>query len=189
MNPPPEPTTDDTANPAETERPSLGRSVGSAARLLESDALSTGDRAELRRISPDAPFTPALWQTLHRLGQHEAPGWIGQSRWERRWATLLMGMAFCTGFHDYGTPLGRALARAGWSELRFVRLLRADGETLEAHLRRVAQYLASKNQPANWADVANLLFYQSGETAEDIRLSIARSYYGARYAAEKEQTG
>ena len=184
------------------ERPRLGASVGSAAALLGSERLSNGDRAALRRIAPEAPFTPTLWNVLHLLGQQKAPDWMGrtkeerQSRWERRWATLLMGMAFCVGrgrnLHEYRVPLGRALLEAGWSELRFVRLLRSKGEALEVELRRVAQYLASKAQPANWADVASLLFYQPGddfssisrEKAERYRLSIARDYYGARYRSE-----
>lgn len=179
------------ASDEEDERPRLGKSVGQAAGLLGSERLSNGDRAALRRISPDAPFTPALWKVLHRLNQHDAPGWIGQETWERRWATLLMGMAFCvspsSNLHEYDVPLGEALLNAGWSELRFVRLLRSEGEALEVELRRVAQYLASKSQPANWSDVAYLLFYQTGDTGEDIRLSIARDYYGARYAEEQSE--
>lgn len=174
----------------EDERPRLGTSVGKAAGLLGSEALSNGDRAALRRISPDAPFTPALWKVLHRLGQDETPGPLRQETWERRWATLLMGMAFCvspsSNLHEYSVPLGRALFEAGWSELRFVRLLRARGEALEVELRRVAQYLASKSQPANWADMAYLLFYQHGSADEDIRLAIARDYYGARYRSEQQ---
>ncbi len=168
--------------------PDLGRAVGKiAARMQKKGAgLSTGDMAELRRISPDRPFTPALWRMLLWLEVGDAPGWIGQSTWERRWATLLMGMAFCTGLHDYSASLGRALAEAGWSELRFVRLMRAEGDALEAEVRRIAQYLAGKSQRANWTDVARLLFYQSGETAQNIRLSIARRYYRALYAKEQQ---
>lgn len=222
MNELPEPATASEEPPAseaadEEERPSLGKSVGQAAGLLGSERLSNGDRAALRRISPEAPFTPALWKVLYRLEQHEAPGWFGsgtreerQRMWERRWATLLMGMAFCARpqeadrrkrhLHDYETPLGAALfdaggseTRAGWSELRFVRLLRSSGEALEVEIRRVAQYLASKSQPANWADMARLLFNQPNDlslTARDIaekcRLSIARAYYGARYKSEQQ---
>lgn len=163
----------------------LGKAVGKIAGLLKQEgALSTGDIADLRRISPDQPFTPALWRILQMLEIHESPKWISQKQWERRWATLMMGMAHCAGLHEYEVPLGRALAEAGWSELRFVQLMRADDETLETTLRRVAQYLASKNQPANWTDVARLLFYQSGDAGEDIRLSISRSYYTMLYKKE-----
>lgn len=175
---------------------SIGRSVGRAAHMMQSGELSTGDLAELRRISPDAPFTPALWKVLMKLDLADAPPGIDQRVWERRWATLLMGLAFCADLHDYKTPLGRALAEAGWSELRFVRLMRATDEQLETHVRRLAQFLASKAQKANWADVAWLLFCQSGdpskdlcrssEKAEEIRLGISRFYYAALYAKEKQ---
>jgi len=163
---------------------SPSQAVGRAAAMLhpESGRLPNGDRAALRRIDPDTPVTPTLWKVLFDLKQGDAPDWISQKAWEQRWATLLMGMAHCAGLHDYDVPLGRALAEAGWSETRFVRLLEAEGDTLPVLIRRMAQYLASKQQPANWDDVRKLLFYQSGDTAADIRLSIARPYYHTLHA-------
>jgi hypothetical protein len=62
--------------------------------------------------------------------------------------------------------------------------MRAKDETLEKHLRRVSQFLSSKNQQADWTDVARLLFFQSGDAAEEIRLSISRDYYYTVYAQE-----
>jgi len=117
---------------------------------------------------------------------NDSPSWISQEQWERRWATLFMGMAHCSGLHSYDTSLGEALAEAGWSELRFVQLMRAKEETLETHLRRVAQFLASKNQEANWTDVASLLFYQTGKAGEKVRLSVSRTYYSKLYKKEQE---
>lgn len=162
------------------------QAVGRAAGMLhpEEGSLPNGDRAALRRIDPDTPVTPTLWKVLFDLKQDESKG-MPQTKWEQRWATLLMGMAHCAGLHDYDVPLGQALAEAGWAEPRFVRLLEADDETLPVLLRRMAQYLASKQQPANWDDVRRLLFYQSGDTAEDIRLSIARPYYRTLHAQEE----
>jgi CRISPR system Cascade subunit CasB len=187
MNQPSPPDTD-TAEADDAGPISPGEAVGRAARMLhpETGSLPTGEQATIRRVSPDAPVTPALWKVLTHLGQHEAPDWISPARWERRWGTLLMGMAHCPGLHDYDTPLGEALATAGWSETRFVRLMEAGEETLPDLIRRMAQYLASKQQHANWDDVRRLLFYQSGETAEEIRLSIARSYYRTLYAEEED---
>lgn len=163
----------------------FGKAVGTIATMMTSGNLSTGEMAELRRIAPDQPFTPALWRVLLSLDLDKSPEWYSQQTWERRWATLLMGMAHCIGLHDYNISLGQALAEAGWSELRFVKLMRARDETLEKHLRRVAQFLSSKNQHANWTDVARLLFYQSGKTGEDIRLSISRNYYRTLYKKEQ----
>lgn len=163
----------------------FGKNVGKIASMMQQEGgLSKGDLAELRRISPDKPFTPALWRTLILLDLDESPGWIPQEQWERRWATLFMAMAYCTGLHSYDIPFGQALAKAGWSELRFVQLMRAEGQTLEKHLRRVAEFLSSKNQEANWTDAAWLLFHQSGNTAEKVRLNISRSYYSTLYAQE-----
>jgi len=136
------------------------QAVGRAAAMLhpETGSLPNGDRAALRRIDPDTPVTPTLWKVLFDLDQDESPDWIRQTKWEQRWATLLMGMAHCAGLHDYEVPLGQALAEAGWSETRFVRLLEAEEDTLPVLIRRMAQYLASKQQPANWDDVRQLLF-------------------------------
>ena len=63
--------------------------------------------------------------------------------------------------------------------------LESDGESLPVLLRRMAQYLANKQQPANWDDVRALLFYQSGDTGEDVRLQIARPYYRTLHAQEQ----
>jgi len=170
-----------------SEKIEYGKIVGSIASMMKKEgALSTGEMADLRRISPDQPFTPALWRILLMLDLDNPPGWISRETWERRWATLFMGMAHCAGLHNFDIPLGRALAEAGWSDLRFVQLMRATDETLETHLRRVAQFLAGKNQGANWTDVARLLFYQSGETSEKVRLSISRDYYSMLYKKEQE---
>ena len=165
------------------------QAVGRAAGMLhpETGSLPNGDRAALRRIDPDTPVTPTLWKVLFDLDQDESPDWISQTTWEQRWATLLMGMAHCAGLHDYDVPLGRALAEAGWSETRFVRLMEADEDALPVLIRRMAQYLASKQQAANWDDVRQLLFDQFGDKAEGVRLRIARPYYRTLHALEQDE--
>ncbi len=172
---------------AATNRIEYGKLVGKVAAMMQQEgALSTGEMADLRRISPDQPFTPALWRILMILDLNNSPNWIRQEEWERRWATLFMGMANCAGLHNYDISLGEALAETGWSELRSVQLMRAKDESLETHLRRVAQFLASKNQEANWTDVARLLFFQSGDAGEKVRLSISRDYYSKIYKNEQK---
>ena len=174
--------------PETTDRIEYGKIIGKVATMMQQEgALSTGEMADLRRISPDQPFTPALWRLLLMLDLDESPDWIRREQWERRWATLFMGMAHCSGLHKYETSLGEALAGAGWSELRFVQLMRAKDESLETHLRRVAQFLASKNQEANWTDVARLLFFQTGEAGEKVRLSVSRTYYSKMYSKESSK--
>lgn len=169
-----------------TKNIEYGTIVGKIATMLKKDGtLSTGEKADLRRISPDQPFTPALWRVLLMMDLDESPAWIRREQRERRWATLLMGMAHCAGLHEYNVSLGKALAEAEWTELRFVQLMRAKDETLETHLRRISQFLSSKNQEANWTDVARLLFFQSGESGEKVRLSISRDYYSTLYKNEQ----
>lgn len=189
MSPPSDTSAASETDPDEDTSISPSQAVGRAASKLDPEnekGLGNGDRAALRRIDPDTPVTPTLWKVLFDLNQDESPDWIGEVKWEQRWATLLMGMAHCAGLHDYDVPLGSALATAGWAETRFVRLLEADEETLPVLIRRMAQYLSSKQQPANWDDVRKLLFYQSGDTAEDVRLSIARSYYHTLHAQDED---
>ena len=162
-------------------------SIGKMAKMMATEgALGTGTLAELRRISPEKPFTPSLWNVLLDLDEAEPWGGLDRTVYERRMATLAMGMAICAGLHNYREPLGRALAEADWSKLRFVRLMEARGEKLEKHIRRMAQYLASKGQSANWVDVGWLLLGQDWETAEETRLRISRSYYGTLHAQEQE---
>jgi CRISPR system Cascade subunit CasB len=105
---------------------------------------------------------------------------------EPKWATLLMCMAYCPGLHAPGTPLGESLAESGWSELRFVRIMEAGPDALPPLLRRMAQYLASKEQPADFDDVRKLLFY-TGSWAEEIRLRISRAYYRTRYKKDQSE--
>ena len=189
MPQPPDTETSDLDSSATDEGIPPWEAVGRAAGMLDPEnekGLSNADEAALRRIDPDTPVTPTLWKVLFDLEQDEAPDGVDQTTWEQRWATLLMGMAHCAGLHDYDVSLGQALAEATWSETRFVRLLEADDETLPVLLRRMAQYLASKQQPANWDDVRQLLFVQSGEAAEDVRLRIARPYYRTLHAQEQD---
>jgi len=163
----------------------LGSTVGSLASMMEGDpTLSTGDMAELRRVQPEEPYTPALWKLMEDFDLHGRPRWLDREQRETRWAALMMGMAMNAGLHDYDTPLGEALAKAGWSELRFVRLLRATDTRLIEEIRRMAQYLGSKDQPTDWTDVGRLLFSQEGDAADSYRRSVARPYYRRLYQEE-----
>lgn len=179
--------TDASAKPQSTWQ-TLSKKVGRIARMMQPDdgSLGTGELAELRRISLERPFTPALWKILISQELESPLTALRQTDWERRWAAQLMGMAYTAGFHDYNRPLGVALAESGWSELRFVQLMRAEEETLEVNLRRMAQYLASKSTQADWSDVLALLLYQEGETGENVRIDIARNYYTTIYKQQQD---
>lgn len=157
--------------------------------------LSSGERAELRR-NPERPFTPTLWKVLFAIEHDEAPRWWlyqenldedeHEHEWGRRWAVLLMAMTTCRGQHDDDIRLGTALADAGWAEMRFVRLMETTGQELETYIRHMAQYLASTGEALDWTDVAKLLFFQDGDTAQNIRVGISRSYYGRKQMLKQE---
>jgi CRISPR system Cascade subunit CasB len=181
---------DSTTEPPPRDQSSVGSAVGRAAGMLHPDnqKLSNGERAELRRANPKSPVTPTLWKVLIELEQHESPPYVSPRTWERRWAALLVGMSYCAGLHEYNVSFGKALASAGWSEGRFVRLMEADEEALPFLVRRMSQYLASKAQPANWDDVRKLIFTVSSPYGEDVRLDISRDYYRALYAKAQSES-
>lgn len=168
----------------DTDTPTLQGIVGKIDHAMTSGRLSTGDLAELRRISPDQPYTPALWKVLLNFVPESWTAGGGRDEKERRWATLLMAMGMNAGLHDPSSRFGSALARAGFSELRFVRLLRARDERLVEEMRRLAGFMSSKGAPANWTDAAHLLFEQEGDWAERHRRRIARDYYKTVFELE-----
>lgn len=159
-------------------------------RLIRSDALSTGDQAELRRINPEEPYSPALWKLILDLELDDVPGWLSQEQREINWAGLFMGMAMNPGLHNSSIGLGEALAESGWSELRFVRLLRTRNEPGNPHLlesiRRMASFLSSKDQETDWTDVGKLLFYQTDPWAESHRRDLSREYYRELHKQEEQ---
>lgn len=141
------------------------------------DSLTNGERAELRRSSLDQPVTPTLWKVLFEVEESTPSQGMTEAMWERRWASLLVGMSYCAGLHSNKVPLGEALAESGWSEVRFVRLMEAKSGVLPTLVRRMSQYLASKHQSADWYDVHKLLCGEYNSSGEDIRLDISRAYF------------
>jgi len=96
---------------------------------------------------------------------------------ERCWACLLSALARTKGLHAPQVSLGNALAFGEYSELRFVRFLRAKGTALFKEIELMAQYLNSKAQPVDWTQVAEILFTRDEDKAESLRRKIARDYY------------
>ena len=173
------------ANETAASETNIHSVIGKIAYAME-HYLANGDLAQLRRALPKEPYTPALWKVLLTYVPESWTRGSQQDEKERQWGALLQGMAMTTGLHDPHTPLGQALVHAGWSELRFVRLMQARGDDLIKEVRRSASFLASKSQTADWSDMAQLLFNQEGEWAERHRRRIARNYYHALYQQEKD---
>ncbi len=163
-----------------TSRSSLDSIVRKIARDIDR-FLSTGDVAELRRLRPEDPSSPAFWKMI---AYRVEPGGVlasdGPKRdlQERRWAVLLAGMAEMKGLHATGRRLGSAVASAGVAESRFVRLLRAHDDGLLDAVRLIAHHLASAGEPVDWADLARLVMSDGDTNEEAVRRGIARDYYG-----------
>lgn len=140
--------------------------------------LGPGDVAALRRLTTEDPGCPAFWRLSATV---LAPGGLlpeseGLREWtEARWAVVAQAAASMRGLRSEA-GLGRALAEAGYSEMRFTRLLRADDAPLFDEVRTAARYLASKGTSVDPADFADLLL-RPGHAAERVRRRIARAYY------------
>lgn len=158
----------------------LGRLVGHLAHLV-ARALSPGDVAQLRRMTEADPHCPAFWRiaatALEPAGA--LPQGALRDEAERRWAVLLNAMALGADLHAPRAPLGRALAQAGYSDLRFVRLLRARGSAFADAARSAARYLAAKATPFDFRDFARLVLSEGRADEETVRRRIARTYYQA----------
>jgi len=181
---------------AETLWKACGRAAGQLAGPMAN--YRRGDLAALRKLATDPdrpPLTAPYWRLVGRLeppvydpardpGADDPDGAAAQARTERRLALALGGMALLAfgmnqrGFHDYGVPLGRALARQGYSEKRLLALLAADGDVFEDLFIRMIRFLAHKHQGLDWSDALRLLL--GGPRDQDnIRRKIARDYHFA----------
>jgi CRISPR type I-E-associated protein CasB/Cse2 len=155
---------------------SVARAVHGVARALGEGAIAPGDSANLRRLRADDPAAPAFWRVLSYYVAPNFPRPLTEGE-ERRWAVILNGMAHMQGLHAPEQRLGAALREVGFSELRFVRLLRAESEGLEDLVRQTARFLAAKGRSANLVDLARLVLSDGRRDAERVRRHIARDYF------------
>jgi CRISPR system Cascade subunit CasB len=150
---------------------SLSSIVGSLAFAIEK-VFSTGTVAELRRLRPNDPASPAFWSVMAEYW--EVPYSDDEAH---RKACLLSSLARTKGLHNPKVTLGSALAEASYSEFRYVRLLRAQDNLLFKEIELMAEFLNSKAQQASWTQVAELLFTRDEEKAESLRRKISHDYY------------
>jgi CRISPR system Cascade subunit CasB len=149
--------------------------------------LSPGTVAALRKLEPSGFGNPAFWNVVTQYLDDQLPaGGEARDGSERRWAAVLCGMATTAGLNRPGHSAGEALAEAGFSELRFDRLLRATGDRLHDGLRAAGHFLASKGEHVDWTDLARLALSEGSEQAEPARRALARTYYRAKARAEKK---
>lgn len=159
----------------------LGAAVDAVAGAFASGRVDSDERAELRRMKPSTLPPTAFWHILARLVErhHPVPEYeAGRTAWEKRWATVLAGMAVL-GHVPERSP-GKALAEAGFHEQRLRRLLRASGDRLGDELMGAARFLSSQGVPMDWREGARLVHYDPDRTpewADRIRRRIARDYF------------
>jgi CRISPR system Cascade subunit CasB len=147
----------------------------------------SGELAELRRATPRQPWSGALWRLLgDSLADEAWPTSDSQrEQLERRLAALLAAMAASSTLKQGAQPLGAALARAGYSELRLNRLLRASDDKLLDEVRAMAAFMESRSEPIEWSELAKLLVYEPDEErGEHARRFIARRYYNASHSED-----
>ncbi|MGC3997670.1 MAG: type I-E CRISPR-associated protein Cse2/CasB [Anaeromyxobacter sp.] len=166
--------------PAPTFRTLVHRLAAALARQV-----SPGDLAALRRLSPDDLTAPAFWKLAASMLSDELSSGEQRFELEGRWAVILSALAITAGMHDARRPFGAALAEAGYSELRFTRLLRAHGDALPSEVRSAARFLSSKAIPFDPADLAQLVLSDGAPHEESIRRATARHYFRQASLADR----
>ena len=168
------------------ESVSLGSVVAALSRHLRAETIGTGALAELRRISDDN-LPPAFWKRYLTdvPAQWREPGGQVDARIDRAWAGLIRGMVeMAPNPHSFELPFGATLAETDYSEQRFVRLLRAEGDDLAREVRIAGAWLARAGTGAvNWEQPAHLLLGRPW-LGLHVRHTItsrrmARDYFGA----------
>lgn len=167
------------------ERQSPERRIAALAAFIASDGCSSGERAALKRMSLEGSTPLAfhkLW--LQQIDPHIDEYWK-HDRWQPVWRTLVTALALQRGqFFDPKRPLGRTLHEARFAESRLERLLSAEGDTLFRLALRAARQVAAKQLPADWRDLARLLFAHS-KVRQSANDRLARAYYRAQYQADQ----
>lgn len=153
-------------------------SAGRVAHALRDGRFSKGELATLRRLDTSEPAGAAFAKA--------ALLWEGDTSVLEREREITLFAAFVHALAR--TPsteenLGASLARAGYSEARLERLLRAQDDALIEQVKSAALFLEAKGLGAHATDTAELLFGY-GKTAAAIRLRIAKDYY--RSAKQEE---
>ena len=147
------------------------------------DDYPTGSLAALRRLRPKIPDGAAFWWLVAEY----APSAFEDDRASEALATVVQGMAIAHPFHRPLSGRGRvgeALAEAGVSEARLLRLLRLSRSELPEELRRLARLMGAKGDVGrfDWSAAFDLLFWADGE---HLRRDIARDYYRKLYNLQK----
>ncbi len=140
----------------------LGHVLAGLSKRMSASRIGTGMLAELRRIADDQ-LPPAFWRLYLNDSvipqSWRAPNGYPSSDVDMAWATVIRAMVEMTpNPHSFEVRFGKALGESGYSEARFVRLVRAEGSSLRRELRVAAAWLAGKGVlRADWRYPASLV--------------------------------
>ena len=151
---------DSLASNEPAEPPNLGQVIARLSQRLDANRIGTGDLAALRHMTrTDLP--PAFWKIYltHVPEIWRQPEGRIDAGIDRAWAALVRAMVeMAPNPHAFRQPFGAALGESKYSEDRFVRLLRAEGENLARELRVAATWLVRAGiRATNWEQPAHLL--------------------------------
>jgi CRISPR system Cascade subunit CasB len=167
-----------TSKPADSK--SSASQIGSVIRAVNILSDSPGDLAALRRMQPETPDSAAFWSIAVRSFAEGELTPHGDARLPR-WAAFIQALAQLSGLvlsdPEHRPSFGAALADAGYSEARLLRLIRAEPPILFDEVRTAAHQLAQKGIRLNPFDLGRLLVLQPGAGAEAARRRVAHDYY------------
>ena len=162
----------------------LSKVIASLSWQLDARRIGSGPMAELRRIG-DYELPPEFW---FRYLTIVPPEWrkrngVADARHDRAWAGLIRAMVeMGSSPHSFDLSIGKALAETGYSEARFVRLLRAEGKAVTRELRVVGAWLGHAGvKKVNWLQPASLFSWGPGmrSSRRAARHRLARDYFSA----------
>ena len=150
------------------------------AEQLRHPAFGAGALASLRRSDPSSVLhQPAFYRLVSPIGELALAG-----EGALRWATVVHAMAISARPGTRSPPSRRAgatLARLGYRESRFARLLAARGEALRTEVVLLARFVNAHREPLAWAQLGELVLTEGRRErrAEQLRHALARDYHGA----------
>lgn len=137
----------------------LGQVLSRVANQLDADRVGAGSLAELRRMTPEE-FPPAFWRLYFEQvpDTWREPDGKTNPKLDTAWNVVVRAMAeMAPRALDFNASFGGALADTGYSESRFIRLLRAEPGALPGELWNAARWLSLKGRTGvNWLPAAEL---------------------------------
>ena len=153
---------------------SLGARVAQMAAIIGAEHYPNGERAALRRWSPEQPIPLAFYRLwLRHLGDDLPPEFQTPA-----WMTIAWGLATLgKEGHDPRRPLGQALAESQFSEGRLEQLLSAPEDVRPDLFMSAVRFLAVKGERFDWRDGAAFLLTQDNEQRQRLNHRIAAAFY------------